>query len=155
MLGTAGTLLSNLDFFENQDGLLIHADNYCLADFRAFKHAHDNRPEGCLLTMMTFRTSEPTSCGIVELDRRGVVTEFHEKIQNPPGNLANGAVYILSKELIKELAVKNKTTKDFSTEVLNHYMGKIYCYETHHTFYDIGTPEAYQLANQKNTINHR
>jgi mannose-1-phosphate guanylyltransferase len=33
LLGTAGTLLRHLEFFGDEDGLLIHADNYCLADF--------------------------------------------------------------------------------------------------------------------------
>ena len=63
LLGTAGTLISNIDFFQGQDGLLIHADNYCLADFTAFEIAHNNRPLGCLMTMMTFRTDDPSSCG--------------------------------------------------------------------------------------------
>ena len=33
LLGTAGTLIANLGYFGGKDGLLIHADNYCLADF--------------------------------------------------------------------------------------------------------------------------
>jgi mannose-1-phosphate guanylyltransferase len=44
LLGTAGTLMANLDFFQGEDGLLIHADNYCLADFREFMEAHRQRP---------------------------------------------------------------------------------------------------------------
>ena len=44
LYGTAGTLIENLDFFQDEDGLLIHADNYCLADFTAFQRAHLNRP---------------------------------------------------------------------------------------------------------------
>src|SRR5260221_3640312 len=62
LLGTAGTLIANLEFFEGQDGLLIHADNYCLADFHDFVRAHRQRPPHCLMTMMTFRTETPASC---------------------------------------------------------------------------------------------
>ena len=100
LLGTAGTLIRNLDFFQGEDALIIHADNYCLADFRAFKQAHEKRPAPCLMTMMTFQTDDPQSCGIVEVDDIGVVTGFHEKVKNPPGNLANGAIYILSKSML-------------------------------------------------------
>lgn len=64
---------------------MIHADNYCLADFRAFEQAHWQRPLGCIMTMMTFRTHDPSSCGIVELDERGVVVGFHEKVAEPQG----------------------------------------------------------------------
>lgn len=145
--GTAGTLIANLDFFQREDGMLIHADNYCLADFTAFQLAHSNRPPECLMTMMTFRTSDPSSCGIVELDKRGVVIGFHEKVANPPGNLANGAVYILSAELLRRLGADLHTVKDFSTEVLNRFVGRIYSYETSEVFLDVGTPETYEQAN--------
>ncbi|WP_293751851.1 nucleotidyltransferase family protein [uncultured Paraglaciecola sp.] len=145
--GTAGTLITNLDFFEGEDGLLIHADNYCLADFTAFQQVHRNRPPECLMTMMTFRTDEPSSCGIVELDQRGVVIGFHEKVANPPSNLANGAVYILSAELLKILDTDLHIATDFSTEVLNRFVGQIYSYETSEVFLDIGTPETYEQAN--------
>ncbi len=147
LLGTAGTLIANLDFFAGADGLLIHADNYCLADFSAFLQAHRSRPPECVMTMMTFCTDAPSSCGIVELDARGVVVGFHEKVAHPPGNLANGAVYILGAELLQRLGSDLREVTDFSTQVLNHLVGKIYSYETDATFLDIGTPENYAKAN--------
>jgi mannose-1-phosphate guanylyltransferase len=145
--GTAGTLIANLNFFQHEDGMLIHSDNYCLADFTAFQLAHSNRPPECLMTMMTFRTAVPSSCGIIEVDKRGVVIGFHEKVANPPGNLANGAVYILSAELLMRLGTDLHTAKDFSIEVLNRFVGRIYTYETSEVFLDVGTPETYEQAN--------
>lgn len=146
--GTAGTLISNIDFFQNEDGLLIHADNYCLADFNEFIEAHKARPDGCLITVMGFRTSYPSNCGIFELDEKGIVINFHEKVASPPGNLANGAIYILSKEILSILKSELNEITDFSTEVMPLFNGKIYCYETRETFIDIGTPETYLEANQ-------
>jgi len=148
LLGTAGTLIANLSYFGGKDGLLIHADNYCLADFKAFHEAHLNRPPECQMTMMIFRTSRPSDCGILELDRRGVAVGFHEKVENPPGNLANGAVYILSAELINRLESDFKKAKDFSTDVVQDLMGLIYTYETYAVFQDIGTPETYRAINE-------
>jgi mannose-1-phosphate guanylyltransferase len=145
--GTAGTLIDNLDFFQGEDGLLIHADNYCLADLTAFENAHMNRPAGCVMTMMTFRTEDPSSCGIVELDEKEVVIGFHEKVKSPPGNLANGAVYILSSELLQKLRTDLNYIMDFSTEVLHRFKGQIFSYETSETFLDVGTPESYEKAN--------
>jgi len=146
--GTAGTLIENLDFFQNEDGMLIHADNLCLANLKDFQKAHQNRPSECLMTMMTFRTHNPSSCGILEIDKYGIVRNFHEKISNPPGNLANGAVYIISAELLKELKKDLFVFKDFSTEVINYYIDHIYTYETKEVFIDIGTPETYEQANK-------
>jgi len=144
--GTAGTLIENLDFFHGEDGMLIHADNYCMADLSAFAEAHRQRPPECLMTMMLFRTDTPSTCGIVELDDRGVVIGFHEKIANPPGNLANGAVYILSAELLGMLGQELHATTDFSTEVLHRFLGRIYTYETKEPFVDIGTISAYEMV---------
>lgn len=147
LLGTAGTLIKNIDFFQGQDGLLIHADNYSLADLSSFLRAHQQRPPECVMTMMTFRTKDPQSCGIAVLDARGVVIEFHEKITAPPGNLANGAVYILSSELLEILKRDLFGISDFSNEVLHRFLGRIYSYETTELFLDIGTPETYAAAN--------
>lgn len=147
LLGTAGTLLANLDFFEDQDGFLIHADNYCEADVHSFALAHLNRPPGCVMTMMTFRTDKPSACGIVELDERGVVAGFHEKTVAPPGNIANGAVYIISSQLMHELQRDFHGVADFSTQILPHLVGRIYTYETTEVFADVGTPESYARLN--------
>lgn len=151
LLGTSGTLVANVDFFQGKDGMLIHADNYCLADLKEFQNVHNKRPKECAMTMMTFRTEEPTECGIVEVNNRGIVTNFHEKVSNPPGNLANAAVYILSAELIKRMASDLRRMTDFSIEVLQELKGSIYSYETSNTLIDIGTEINYQKANKLRT----
>lgn len=146
--GTAGTLLQNLDYFRGEDAMLIHADNYCLADISAFVRAHGRRPLECVMTMITFRTSQPRQCGIVETDARGVVTAFHEKVVNPPGDIANGGVYILSNELLMQLDAEFRHATDFSTQVIPAFVGRIYSYHTSEVFIDIGTPESYAAANE-------
>jgi mannose-1-phosphate guanylyltransferase len=141
LLGTAGTLAANYGFFEGEDGLLIHADNYCLADFSEFIEIHNNRPQECMMTMMAFRTDSPSSCGILEVDERGILKGFHEKIANPPGNLANGAIYILSKELLRR--IPDMKVSDFSTGIIPEYLGKIFVCETKKTLADIGNVQTY------------
>lgn len=146
--GTAGSLIANLDFFQGEEGLIIHADNYCLADFTAFQRAHINRPAECLMTMMTFRTNNPSSCGIVKLNERGIVSDFYEKVDQPPGNLANGAIYILTPELLKKLGTDYHESKNFSTEIISRFIGQIYSYETSEILIDIGNEDNYIQANR-------
>jgi len=148
LLGTAGTLNANLDFFNGQDGMLIHSDNYCLADIPAFINAHLSRPKVCIMTMMTFMTENPTNCGIIQLDENNIVTDMREKVYNPDGNLANGAVYLLSVDFQNYMRKELITTTDFSNEVLPTLMHKIYSYRTDKTFIDIGTPQTYKKANE-------
>lgn len=146
LLGTAGTLLKNRDFFDDAPLLLIHADNLSFFDVRAFIQSHLNRPSGCEITMMTFETDTPQSCGILELSEEGIVRAFHEKVPNPPGNLANGAVYIVEPSLFGFLEGLHRDVIDFSTEVIPNYLGRIYTFknETYHR--DIGTLSTYQAA---------
>jgi mannose-1-phosphate guanylyltransferase len=139
LLGTAGTLLKNRAFFRGEPVMLVHADNLSKFDARAFVDRFERREKGVEITMMTFRTSDPRSCGIVELDDRGIVTAFHEKVENPPGNLANGAVYILSPQVTDFLSTLGKEVIDFSTEVLPRYLGRINTFHNAVYHRDIGT----------------
>ena len=147
LLGTAGTLLANLDFIGEDECMLVHADNYCLANFSDFIKAHNERPSSCLMTMMTFRTDSPSSCGIVEIDIQNIVRGFHEKVANPPTNLANGAIYIISNEMLRMVSQNFSNENDFSTGILPYFIGNIYTYETRDVFMDIGTPKTYFDAN--------
>lgn len=148
LLGTAGTLLRNRAFFGQNPLMLVHADNLSRFDVHAFIENHRTRPSGCDITMMTFRTPTPESCGIVELDERGVVKAFHEKVPEPPGNLANGAVYMLEPSIFRFLESLGKEAIDFSTEVLPHYVGRIFTFHNDVYHRDIGTMESYEAANK-------
>jgi mannose-1-phosphate guanylyltransferase len=142
LLGTAGSLLANQEFFTGYTGLLIHADNFSEADLGQLLAAHYQRPAGCLLTMLTFTTPRPSSCGIVEIDEEGIVVGFHEKVAEPPGNRANGALYVFDQQFLDWLAAHHPNASDFSTEVLPHCLGSIYTWHTSSLYIDIGTPEA-------------
>ena len=148
LLGTGGTLVNNKEFFGNDSILLVHADNLSRFSLPDFMRAHQNRPKDCELTMMTFITDQPESCGILELDQNGVVIKMHEKVKNPPGNLANAAVYILEPSVLKFLVQMNQRVIDFSTEVIPKFLGKIYTFENKEYHRDIGSMESYEAANR-------
>ena len=147
LLGTAGTLLSNLDFFDGTLSLLIHADNFMYESLLPAISQH--KEFSPLLTMVTFTTSSPHSCGIVTIDSNGFVQSFHEKVSNPPGNIANGAIYIFDKRFVDFLRSNiscNPSIADFSAEVIPLITGQIRVWHTKKMFADIGTLESYQLA---------
>lgn len=139
LLGTAQTLRANRAFFTSHSVLLIHADNWCQCDFEAFLRYHaDQRPSHCLITMMTFDTDVPETCGIVEIDPDGVLLAFHEKIINPPGYRANAAVYLLEPAVLDWLD-EQPTCTDFSTQVLPKFIGRIATWHNTGIHRDIGT----------------
>ncbi len=146
LLGTGGTLLKNRYFFDKEPVLMAHGDNLSLFDMKDFVNAHKTRPGHCEITMMTFETDTPQSCGIVALDRDNVVCAFHEKVEAPPGRLANGAVYIIESSIFDFLESLGKEVIDFSTEVLPHFVGRINTFHNDRYHRDIGTMESYQKA---------
>ncbi|MGY4287251.1 mannose-1-phosphate guanylyltransferase [Bradyrhizobium sp. LM2.7] len=150
LLGTGGTVLANRDWFQNEAFLVAHADNLTDFDVPGFIAAHRNRPPGHVMTMLGFRTDDPSSCGIVELDRQNAVLAFHEKVKNPPGNLANGAVYVFEpEEVIADIAKVGKAVVDLSTEIIPNYTGRILCVETTGYHRDIGNPESLRRAHSE------
>ena len=139
LLGTAGTILRQQEQFSSGPFIVAHADNLSVFDCRAFVHRHARRPAGCVMTMMTFRTQSPESCGIVALDQAEIVCEFHEKVTHPPGNLANAAVYVLEPDVLDYLRGLKKSFIDFSSEVIPHFLGRIYTFHNAEYHEDIGT----------------
>ncbi len=146
LLGTGGTVLANRDWFQDKPFILAHADNLTDFDVRGFIDAHCARPAGHAITMLGFRTDTPRSCGILELDKRGTVIAFHEKVDDPPGNLANGAVYIFEPEVMDAIAAIGRPVVDLSTEIIPGFVGRILCVETCGYHRDIGTPESLRRA---------
>tara|TARA_B100000965_G_C19585312_1_gene755455 strand:+ start:1848 stop:2561 length:714 start_codon:yes stop_codon:yes gene_type:complete len=146
LLGTAGTLLENKNFFKNSTVLLIHADNITNFNLSKLIECHRSRPSNCLLTMLTFETNNPSQCGIVKTNSDGIVVDFVEKSSSPPGNCANGAIYCFDYELITFLERLGPDINDFSNQVIPSLIGKIKAFHTNEIFLDIGTPESLDYA---------
>ncbi len=146
LLGTAGTLLANIGFFKDCTGILIHADNITKVNLSCLLKAHESRRSSCILTMLTFNTKSPHACGIVEIDKNGVVVAFHEKVKSPPSNRANGAIYVFDKSFSDWIQETNKTAKDFSNEILPVLTGRIQTWHATQPYIDIGTPESLKDA---------
>ena len=147
LLGTAGTLRANRAYFENGTTLLAHADNFTLFDPQEFMAKHQSRTPECRATMMTFETDTPTSCGIVQLDKNEVLIGYHEKVTNPPGNIANAAVFLLEKEALNWLDLAPKAT-DFCKDIVPLGIGQFQAYFNSVYHRDIGTITSLSQANQ-------
>lgn len=147
LLGTGGTILANRGYFGDRPFMVAHADNLSDLDVGAFTAAHRGRPPDCVMTMLAFRSDDPSSCGILELDDRGVVRAFHEKVADPPGNLANGAVYIFEPEVMARIAARGPGFIDLSVDIIPAFLNRIMAFETPGYHRDIGNAESLHRAN--------
>ncbi len=147
LLGTAGTISANADFVAGESFLVAHADNLTFFDVGAFVRAHRQRADGMVATMMTFHTDQPRSCGVVECDAGGVVIALHEKVASPPGNLANGAIYLFEPSVVA--MIREHACSDISTELLPRLLGRMQAWHNHGYLRDIGTPASLRCAERE------
>lgn len=142
LLGTGGTVLASREWLGRSPFLVAHADNLTDAHIGDLVASHCAAEPDILMTLLAFRTDQPRECGILELDARGRVTGFHEKVEDPPGDIANGAVYVVAPEVLDRLAALGRPVIDLSTEVIPSLVPRVQARVHRGFFRDIGSPEA-------------
>ena len=144
LLGSAGTLRANRAFVEDtEEFFVVYADTLTDADLTAMLMAH--RKAGQMATLGLFRTPTPSACGIVELDERGIVTNFVEKPSEPPSDLAFAGVVVASPEIFD--IIPNQAPCDLGKDVFHRMVGRMAGWELKDAYVrDIGTPETYAQA---------
>jgi len=148
LLGTGGTVLANRAWLGEGPFFLAHADNLTDAPVSHIIEPHLSARGSVAMTMLAFRTPTPSTCGILELDAEARVVGFHEKVADPPGNLANGAVYVFEPEVVNRIAAVGRPVVDLSTEIIPQLLPRILAVEYSGFFMDIGTNEALAWARE-------
>ena len=96
--------------------------------------------------MLTFNCNNPKTAGIIEKDSNDILVAFHEKVEYPPNNIANAAIYVFDEEFIKWMKELNFKPYDFSVDIIPLLLGKIFTYHTDEVYLDIGTPSSLKFA---------
>jgi mannose-1-phosphate guanylyltransferase len=139
-VGNAGTVRANRDFVRGEDNFFIlYSDNLTdvsLPGLLAFHRAH-----GGVLSMGLFRTTTPTSSGIVELNPEGRIRHFHEKPAQPLGDLANAGIYV-SRQGVFDAIPHDSPIVDFGNDVFPRLRGQLYGQLLDGYLRDIGTPQS-------------
>jgi mannose-1-phosphate guanylyltransferase len=148
LLGSAGTVSANPDLCGDADCcLLIYADN--LSNVRLDELVAFHREQKAPMTMMLFHTSQPKACGIASMDDSATVVDFVEKPQLPQSNLANGGIYVISREAYREIVEMDSF--DFGFDVLPRFIGRMKGKVHRGLHMDIGTLGALERAQEAAT----
>jgi mannose-1-phosphate guanylyltransferase len=147
LLGSAGTIRDNFDFFANDESVLvIYGDNFTEIDLGDFIRFNNNNAASGSIALFT--TPNPTACGIVELNNEKCVIDFEEKPKEPKSNLANAGLYIFKKDIFPIFLSQDPSLNPFDIgfHILPRLVGKISGWKINGFFIDIGTPENLQKA---------
>ena len=102
LLGAAGAARA-LDTFLTDTFIVLYGDVLTNADLSALIAHH--RTTGAAGTIGLYEVSDPSRCGIVELDDAGIMTRFVEKPApgTIAGNLANSGIMVLEPSVLREI----------------------------------------------------
>lgn len=143
LLGSAGTLRENRHRFEREPLFwVMYGDVLTSADLDAMLAVHQRART--LATLGLYEVANPRACGIVTLDRSGIVREFEEKPLRPNGNLAFSGIMIGTPALLNE--IPSKSVCDIGFDLLPKLAGRMAGYRIKEYLVDIGTVESYEAA---------
>lgn len=143
LLGSAGTLAENRDFVAGEkDFFVLYADVLTNADLCQFLQFH--RARNAVASLGVYEVSDPRRCGIVELDRNGIVASFVEKPAQPRSNLAFAGIMVASQQIFE--GIPNERPADIGFHLLPKLVGRMAAMKVNGILLDIGTMENYRAA---------
>ena len=144
-LGTGGSIRHALPFCRSEQVLVLNGDSYIAFSVKSLLDFHQTRQAD--VTVLLSSTTNGKDYGNVELEDNQQITSFQEKPKNLNTQLINAGVYCLQKELIQnQLEGLASLEKDwFPQWILN---GRVFGMVIPDPFYDIGTIERFELAQQ-------
>ena len=145
--GTADAVRQNLEFIEDPAALvlILSGDHLYRMDYRKFVDFHLTAGAEISIAVTPVRAEQAHEFGVMKVNARGRITEFHEKPRTPedvermrveedvfdrfdtPANgrthLASMGVYLFNQGVLRDLLAHTET-KDFGKEVIPHAIGE-------------------------------
>ena len=145
--GTADAVRQNLEFIEDPGALvlILSGDHLYRMDYRKFVDFHLTAGAEISIAVTPVRAEQAHEFGVMKVNSRGRITEFHEKPKTPedvermrveenvfaqfdtPANgrthLASMGVYLFNQGVLRDLLAHTET-KDFGKEVIPHAIGE-------------------------------
>ncbi len=146
LLGSAGTLRANRSWVESEPSFwVIYTDVLTSANIARMAEFHQQHRGAATLGVCP--VPDPQRSGIVVTDSGGIIRQFIEKPENPPGNLAFGGIILARPELLT--SIPDKTPVDLGHDVLPLFANRMYAHLITEYHRDIGTMESYAAAQKE------
>ncbi len=143
LLGSAGTLLANRAWVASEDAFWVfYADVLTSADLAGMLNLHQTRRP--VATLGVYEVPDPTRCGIVTVDVRGVIQKFVEKPADPAGRLAFSGLMLGTPEMLE--LIPSEVPCDIGFHLLPKLVGRMLAFPIQDYLLDIGSSENYLEA---------
>lgn len=143
LMGSAGTILANREWVAGERCFwILYADVLTNANLGRMLEFHVER--GGLATLGGYEVPDPERCGIMQVDREGLVERFVEKPKSPAGRLAFAGLMVADAALLD--AIPGSLPADLGFDVLPRLAGRMFAYPISDYLLDIGTVANYEFA---------
>lgn len=144
LLGSLGTIIINKEFYKNEESILVvNADN--LTNLNLSKYFQFHLSHNLDSSIALINSSNPSNCGIVEMDTDGNIISFEEKPKNPKSNISNAGVYLFNTSILNDLKIK-KSFSDIGYDLLPNLIGLSRGYLIKELLIDIGSHSSLRKA---------
>lgn len=144
LLGTAKTINQNRNFVkDDRHFLIVYADTWMQIDLR--KMMKIQKKHGGMGTIGLYRPENLKDQGCIEIDGRKIIS-IEEKPKHPKGKHSFAGIMIGSQAMFRFF---NPGMDDLVRDWLPHIKEGLNPFFIDELVYDIGTPERYNLANEK------
>jgi NDP-sugar pyrophosphorylase family protein len=147
-LGTGGPIRKARDLLNSEPFLVMNGDIISDIDIRRLIDYH--RAKRGLATVALTPVSDPSRYGAVELDWEGRITRFVEKPERgkEPSNLINAGIYVLDPKIFDYIPDGRAVSIEREVFPVLANERKLFGFEFHGLWTDIGIPDDYLRANQ-------
>src|SRR5450759_1629560 len=149
--GTADAVLQNLNVIEQAPGdtvLVLAGDHIYKMDYQPFVAAHRRNRADVTIAVRRVPLADATRMGILALDDKDRIVEWHEKPRQPKSDLASMGVYVFSKKAWRQWLIEPRA--DFGHDVIPAMIeggARVYGYRFDGYWQDVGTIQTYWEAN--------
>jgi len=147
-LGTGGPIRKAKELLNGEPFLVLNGDVISDVDYRRLIEYH--KAKGGLATLALTSVSDPSRYGAVELDWEGRITRFVEKPEKgkEPSNLINAGIYVLDPKIFDYIPDGRAVSIEREVFPVLANERKLYGFEFHGLWTDMGVPDDYLKANQ-------
>ncbi|EGW40642.1 glucose-1-phosphate adenylyltransferase [Desulfosporosinus sp. OT] len=157
--GTANAVYQNYEFIDFHDPeyvLILSGDHVYRMDYARMLNFHKEKNSEITIAAIQVPREEASRFGILTVDGDARITTFSEKPAQPDSDLASMGVYIFNWSTLKQALIEDAkdlgSQNDFGENIIPHQLKqakRVYAYEFHGYWRDVGTIESYYHANME------
>ncbi len=148
--GTAHAVYKNTSFIRNNDPddiIILSGDHVYKMDYNKMIQHHRQKGADLTIAAQPVPYEDASRFGILDYQDDMKITDFVEKPEDPPSNMASMGIYVFKKDVLLDVLAKycSQEDSDFGNHIIPPMINNnnVYAYEYRDYWQDVGTLDSY------------